>query len=202
MSSHQPPLIRENPFSTRNVRPGAVPFVFPEGTDGESLLQQFARYEWRAAIVGPHGTGKSTLLATLIPVLERSGKGVIHFELHDGQRRLPATPALPVEAADRIIVIDGYEQLSWWNRKLLEWRCRQKGWGLLVTSHVEERLPTLFHTSVDVPLAQRIVRGVLPSGDTIIREADVREALANNAGNLREALFALYDLYELRCSER
>jgi hypothetical protein len=44
------------------------------------------------------------------------------------------------------------------------------------------------------------VRGLLPPGDTIIQDDDVRRALASRQGNLREALFDLYDLYEQRHS--
>lgn len=201
MSGQQPPQVRENPFSTRYVRPGAIAYFFPQGTDADSLLRELEQLQWRAAIVGPHGSGKSTLLATLIPAIERTGKKVIHYELHDGQRQLPATPPLPVDSARQVIVFDGYEQLSWWNRKRLEWRCQQKGWGLLVTSHAEARMPILFRTSVDDSLAQRIVRSVLSPDDATIHEDDVRKALASNGGDLREALFALYDLYELRHAE-
>lgn len=201
MSGQQPPQVRDNPFSTRYVRPGAITYLFPQGTDADSLLRDLEQLQWSAVVVGPHGSGKSTLLATLISAIERTGKQVIHYELHDGQRQLPTIPPPPVDFAERVIVVDGYEQLSWCNRKRLEWRCQQKGWGLLVTSHAEGRLPILFRTSVDDSLAQQIVRSVLSPDDATIHEADVREALVSNGGNLREALFALYDLYELRHSE-
>lgn len=192
------PPFRHNPFSTRNVRPGAIGFVFPEGHNAKSLVEQLAAHDWYGAIVGPHGTGKSALLATLIPAIEEAGRRVIHYELHDGQRRLPPVPTMPREMPNAVIVIDGYEQLSWWSRSRLRSRCRRQGWGLLVTTHESLDLPTLFRTSVDEKLANQLVQAMLPPGDTTITPADVTTALAQHSGNLREALFALYDLYELR----
>jgi len=189
---------RQNPFSTRNVRPGAIAFVFPAGHDAESLVEQLAASGWSGAIVGPHGTGKSTLLATLIPAIKAAGRQVIRYELHDGQRKLPSSPALPHGMPNAVIAVDGYEQLSWWNRTRLRRQCRQQGWGLLVTTHEEIDLPTLFRTSVDEQLAGRLVQAMLPPGDTTISEADVTAALSKHRGNLREALFELYDLYETR----
>ena len=44
---------------------------------------------WWGEILGPHGAGKSALLATLIPAVERAGRRPVLVELHDGQRRLP-----------------------------------------------------------------------------------------------------------------
>ncbi|MBN2216711.1 MAG: hypothetical protein JW719_05005 [Pirellulales bacterium] len=78
-----------NPFSTRCVRPGAIPFFFPPDVDASILVRRLADNQWRGQIVGPHGSGKSTLLAALFPAIEASSKHVVLVELHDGQRRLP-----------------------------------------------------------------------------------------------------------------
>ncbi len=188
----------ENPFSTRHVRPGAIPFIFPPAINSESLLGLLAEHDWRGSIVGPHGTGKSALLMTLIPAIQGSGRAVVHYELHDGQRRLPQVPALPKGDGNVVVVVDGYEQLSWCRRTRLLRRCQRRHWGLLVTSHAEVNLPTLFRTHVDVALACRLVRDMIGPGNKAISEADVRAAFTRHEGNLRETLFALYDLYESR----
>src|SRR5437016_5663581 len=79
-----------NPFSTRFVRPGALPFRFSAGQTAASLVARLHELHWRAQIVGPHGTGKSTLLAALLPEIEAAGQQVRAIALHDGQRSLPA----------------------------------------------------------------------------------------------------------------
>jgi Mrp family chromosome partitioning ATPase len=61
---------RSNPFATRHTRPGAVPPLDPAGAplDIGVVLVALERHR-RVAIVGPHGTGKSTLLAALADTL-------------------------------------------------------------------------------------------------------------------------------------
>ena len=56
-----------NPFATRHVRPGAIPFHFPAETSAAQLVARLRELNWRGAIVGPHGSGKSTLLVALAP---------------------------------------------------------------------------------------------------------------------------------------
>jgi hypothetical protein len=82
MSTKKP--ARVNPFATRYVHPGAIPWLVPttdqgpQPADARFFARLVDRFEnecqRRAAIVGPHGTGKSTLLEHLIP---RLGK-VVH----------------------------------------------------------------------------------------------------------------------------
>jgi len=202
MSCSPTPRFPENPFSTRKTRPGAIPYVFPLGIDCEAILTRLAQHDWRGAIVGPHGSGKSALLATLIPAIKSGGHLVVHHELHDGQRRLSEKTIAPKDDADVVIVVDGYEQLSRWNRMRLQHRCRRRHWGVLVTSHGEVGLPTIFRTGTNMELACRLVRELLPLADKTISDTDVSAAFTRHEGNLRETLFTLYDLYESRREDR
>jgi hypothetical protein len=193
------PRAQSNPFSTRWIRPGAIPYEFPPGCSAIELTERLAQLGWRAAICGPHGSGKSTLLAALVPELRRRGRRPLTFALHDGQRKLPAEliAAFPCHAAT-IVLVDGYEQLSRWSRWRLDWLCRRSGCGLLVTAHDATRFAELFRTTTDMELAQRIVEHLLGDGDETITPEEVERAFAANDGNLRETLFALYDLFEQR----
>ncbi len=193
-----------NPFCTRRIRPGALPFQFPPGESVTTLVEWLEANRWRGAIIGPHGSGKSTLLETLIPEIEQhSDRRVLRFSLHDGQRCLSRdwrTRQNPRGLNENsLIVIDGYEQLSRWSRLRLRWSCWKSGAGLLVTAHAPVSLPLLFRTRPTVELAQQIVENLLANYDpnqVRLTSNDVMTAFASHAGNIRETLLALYDQIE------
>ncbi len=187
--------LRSNPFATRFVRPGAIPFLFPAGLDSAALVERFAANQWRGAIIGPHGSGKSTLLESLCRELEWAGHTVLRITLHNRQRRFVRPADV---AAGQVFAIDGYEQLSPWARWQLARRCRSYRCGLLITSHRPTRLPELYRTTVDLALLARIVAQLRIDSDDLISTADVRRVFTSHGPNAREALFALYDLYEAR----
>jgi hypothetical protein len=210
-----------NPFATRFIRPGALPFLFPpdlpapdrlaRGIDAGPADQPLpdagaGRLEdllvrWRSAgrvgqIVGPHGSGKSTLLAALTQALVRAGLRVESHTLRPGE---PGWPRLRRAARrwDRqtAVAVDGLEQLSWHRRWHLRQVCRRRGCGLLATTHRPLGWPLLWETRVTPELARAIVARLapgyaLPDGDRL------EQLLADQAGNMRETLFALYDLYQ------
>ena len=176
--------LSHNPFCTRHVRPGAIPFRFPEGLDATALVDRLEANGWRGQIVGPHGSGKSTLLEALLPELRRR-RAVVRVELHDCERRLPAEAWAAGEGT--LLVIDGYEQLGWWTR----WRVRRHWRALLVATHRGQGLPDLYRTGVTAELAGAIVREL--HEDEV---PDLGRMLASHRGNLREVLFELYDRYE------
>lgn len=194
----EPPLGDGNPFCARRLRPGAVPYVFPSGVGLAEVLARLEQAGWRGQIVGPHGSGKSTLLESLIPAIEAAGRPVVRFTLHDGQRRLPADFVRRALPSGTVVVIDGYEQLSWWQRFRVQRRCRAENLGLLVTSHRSCGLPLIYAPRVDLELACRVVSHLLAGHPKRVTHHDVAARLAAHRGNLRETLFDLYDLYELR----
>lgn len=192
----------ENPFSTSFVRPGAIPYQFAGGESAAAIVDRFVAAGRRGQVTGPHGAGKSTLLKMLRDELAARGEAVTHFELHDGQRALPA----PIEIAPRsIISIDGYEQLSYWNRSVLNPLLSRGGCGLLVTTHRKvwfpTRLPVLVDVRPSVELAVRLAMSLLErhglaSNAGGISAADVERIFFEVGGDMRELFFRLYDLYE------
>ena len=95
-----------------------------------------------------------------------------------------------------LIIVDGYEQLSRTNRVWLNVRCRQKGWGVLVTSHCDMGLPTLLEIVPSLNVTEAVVEHLLGASKQAVGREDISRAFAATGGNLRETLFALYDLYE------
>jgi len=195
--NHRTPA--ENPFCSRRVRPGAVPYRFAAGETAAGLVRRLRQSGWWGQIVGPHGSGKSALLAALVPAIEEAGRRTFAIELHDHQRRLPLslrrTPGLGGSA---VLVIDGYEQLSHWQRFRVKRFCRRHGPGLLVTAHTTVGLPELCQTAGNLQLARQIVEHLQRGYPPRVTSRDVAERFARHRGDLRELLFDLYDLYEQR----
>ena len=190
-----------NPFSTRHVRPGAIDYLFPPGTTAESLLARLEGNSWRGQIVGPHGSGKSALLATLIRAVEGSARQVRLVELHDGQRRLPRDFWRTDITPNTLVIVDGYEQLGFSSRFRLRGFCRKRGLGLLVTAHSSSGFPDLFRTAPDMATAVRLVEQLVDR-DAPISADEIRERFSAHKGDIREVLFDLYDAHERRRSER
>jgi hypothetical protein len=183
-----------NPFATCWTRPGAIPFHFSEEQNTSQLVGKLAAHHWLAAIIGPHGSGKSTLLRSLEPELTAAGRTIHAIPLQDGQRWLPR---IPIKAgACTLLIIDGYEQLSWLERFRLFLRCRTRGAGLLVTSHKPTCLPTLIRLSPDRQLVERLVADLCAEASTPITPKDVAASHACHGSNVREILFDLYDRHE------
>jgi hypothetical protein len=188
---------RENPFATKFIRPGAIPFLFPEGVTAESLVDRLRAADWSGQIVGPHGGGKTTLLRALAPEIQRRRRQLIWTALHDGQRKLPADVLRTVgTGAVRQLIVDGYEQLSRWQRWRLRRHCTRLRSGLLVTAHTDAGLPTIYHVHPGLGDFQQIARLLAAPSGWKVSDEQLADVYTRHAGNIREGLFALYDLYQ------
>lgn len=213
-----------NPFAVRHHAPGAVDFIFEAARGAGSaaeLLAQFARNRHRGELRGPHGTGKSTLLRALELCAQAHGHAVVRVAIRESdpqpfwiwkldawlarQTQPWPLPAAPSGWPRALVFVDGAELLgraAWWS---LRWQCHRQGLGLLATTHRSSGLPTLYRTQVGAELAQCVAAKVLaasPHTPRLVEAAEARQALAATHGDMREALFKLYDLYETRWGER
>ena len=179
---------RDNPFAVQRVL--AVRYRLA-GTTWEELLARLAGLRFRAAIVGPHGHGKTTLLEDLGERLAGEGFRIRTATLHEGERRLGSRrgAALFRDPHPRdLLLVDGAEQLdrlAWWH---LRGRGRSAA-GLIVTSHRPGLLPTLHECRTTPELLAAIAHELGGEGT-----ADIVPGLfARHRGNLRDALRELYD---------
>ena len=189
-----------NPFATRFTRPGAIGYLFPQGRSAVGTVDLLRNNNWWGEIVGPHGSGKSSLLAELLPLLEATGRRVNVYSLHQGDRTLPISKSdVAAWNADTQVAIDGYEQLSWWSKRRLQSWVKARHAGLLITAHQPMGLPPLFATEPTLTLAREIVAQLLKSDQVqSLTGDDVAAAFAAHGANLREMLFSLYDVYQRR----
>ena len=200
MPGHPLDLDLSNPFCAARLRPGTIEFVFEAGTSLEQLVDSLEAKAWQGQIVGRHGTGKSTLLAALMPAIEGRGRLVKSVTLVAGQRHLPREfiTSLRLSAGLGVAAVDGFEQLHFWSRRFLKRFCRTHGIGLVVASHRPAKLPSLYETAIDETRAWKVVERLQNGFPPRIESGDLTVRLARHQGNLREALFDLYDLYEER----
>ena len=132
-----------------------MPYYLPEGDSAKRIVDRLAVNGWRGQIVGPHGTGKSTLLRVLVDELIRRGRRPRLVAFHDGGTRMLTVAEDSRDCTD--LVLDGFEQINWLGRFRLCRRMRRTGCGLLTTSHRSLGLPTLLHTRVDTRTAMQVV---------------------------------------------
>ncbi len=190
-------MYEENPFCTRRIRPGAIPFYFPEGISLQTLIETLKENMWCGQIIGPHGSGKSTLLAALLPKIADCGRRIVHLELQDGVRQLPLSDADLLEMDENTqLAIDGYEQLSYWTRRRIKSKSAKQGFGVIVLGHEPWEYPDLYQTSRELAVAKLVVSRLLENTIVQIPESVVEERFEQYSGNLREMLFSLYDVYE------
>lgn len=214
MTTHTPNKQRSkpNPFSTRFIKPGAVDFIFHGGVTIEALADRFKANAWIGSIVGPHGCGKTTLACQLGRVLGRTcvvrwitvrpesqpkRHGFARMpRIHHDRTRSSGWDETSHESSQSLMVIDGLEQLSWLHRLAVVHHARARYRGLLVTSHRPVAgIPTLWHVDRDFEIFRAVAMRLQDQRFPLPGEA-LSRAFAQAKGNIREALFLLYDWHQ------
>ncbi len=200
-SDQQPSATSTNTFSTRCTRPGAIPFHFAPGPKETQLFDRLWDMGLWGQIVGPHGSGKSTLLYMLAEKASSNGICLVQFDLHDQQRSMPRTWRESVWDSFEVgratmLAVDGYEQLTAFAQWRLKRTCRQRQWGLLVTTHHDVGLPHLYRTLTHIDLAHELVNFLLQKKESRIQPNLITETFRRHEGNLRNVFSDLYDQYE------
>ncbi len=214
----------DNPFSTCFVRPENGNYRFPNGRNayetGERLLQLLKR-SGTAAIIGQHGTGKSTLLQTLAEPLHQEFDRLKWVQLTRFSDNRPAVDSvrrfLAAHRSNRYrccLIIDGFEQLGWAERFRLVaptraarfcWRApanRHLGPSLVVTAHRPQLgISTFYRTGwcdevVDAMTTDKLSELSPAERETMLQVAAQRKVTARHGQNVRDYWFMLYDEYE------
>ncbi|TWU43818.1 NACHT domain protein [Novipirellula aureliae] len=198
-----------NPFCTRFVRPGAIPYRFDEaelpGTHGaDSALDRMTTRVVQvrfSVIVGPHGSGKSTLLQTLLPNLQTAFCDFAKVHLIASQPcQRPIMEASNGLVSGGLLVVDGMEQLATWQRKFLLWRSKRRNHSILATAHRPLRgFEILQTTALSAQKIRELTKQRIASMSENTQQMILNELSNRPLGpetNLRELWFDLYDIAE------
>ena len=212
-----------NPFATRFVRPDQNRYRFSLDPLTESaqfdafLVRLFKLLEHPrlAAIVGPHGTGKTTLLRSIEPALRDQFERVIAIGLSSERRHSYRELITTLDSTgnhsstSQCLVVDGFEQLPWWDRTFLVREIlKRPGISLIVTSHRQHlRVPVCWQTQWNDELSRRLTQEKLCEVPENLRIAMWQrferrmQHQTNSPRNLRDLWFIMYDEYEAMMAE-
>ena len=172
---------RDNPFATHRVE--SILTFDPAwlNTTWEAILADLKKHAYRAAIIGPHGTGKTTFLDALCPKLQQLGFEIRRYFFND--QHLPSR--IPPAPLDSVTIVDGAERLSFLARR----RLFKTSPRLILTQHRPSTLPHLIETKSTPAMLRSFAQKLAPE---LAIAADLLYQKHN--GNLRDALRECYDL--------
>jgi len=183
---------RENPFRTERIL--RIRYRFAHGALA-LLCRRWEKQNRLGAIVGPPGTGKTTLLEDLGTRLLQQGQSLRWVRLGGNGSERPQ--ALPADFPNRlepheVLLLDGAEQLTSRAWRSLRRRSRNAH-GLLITAHTEGLLPNLHACQTTLELTEGIVATLLgQSGHPL--HGQVTHLFHVHRGNVRDVLRSLYNL--------
>ncbi len=203
--------MQPNPFSTRFIQPGAISYERFDGGTVTELAERFLKLpSKRGIIIGPHGSGKSTLVASLVSklpsIVPKSKIHSLRFSTDKSAAKYLIT-SVNEWSPHSIAILDGYEQLRFGSRFRVAWLARARSISILATAHRPVRgFETIWETSVNESSSQWVVeqllrQSALSSGANELLQSDAwSRSRAKHGQNLRESLFDMYDWWHNRQS--
>lgn len=157
------------------------------------LIDQLEEQGWRSSIVGPRGTGKTTLLEDLEPSIQARGWRTQWVRLKEEtprREKRSELQSLTSYSRDTMILFDGGETLRLMDWILLLERIRHLG-GIIMTLHRPRGLPILYETEPDAYLAHALSCQLLGRYDPQLSYI-VADAFEAHNGDMREVFRHCY----------
>ncbi len=183
---------RENPFRVDRVH--ALPFEF-ENDSFDLFYSRLKAAQFRGAIIGPHGTGKTTLLNEVQNQLQQAGIPHKALRLMDDGRDCNKDRIqkwLDSSSEEMVLILDSAGLLNYWDWQRVKRKAKRYA-GLLITAHKPGRLPTLIELQPSVQTLIHLVRKLEP--EQSIPDDRLQELYRDCNGNLRDCFRKLYDEY-------
>lgn len=168
---------RLNPFRSERIEALAYRPT-SRGRDLADVQERWEKAGRRGAVVGPHGSGKTTLV-------EQFGR-----RLGD-TRWMDVRPGTTPVSVSSVLLLDGLERLPWWTRR--SWLAACRAPGLIATLHRPGcGLPVLLRTSTTPDLLEDLVAELLGQPLDGGQRGECRALFAAHRGDLRKCLETLY----------
>ena len=182
---------QHNPFRVEKIH--ALSYQFLQ-SDWDTLWQRCQEMNFRGALVGMHGHGKTTLQMEIAKALEELGHATSWLKLSQEAPRFPAgflKQYFKETPHNTFLFLDGAEQLSWfaWRQFLKQAAPYQ---GLIITIHKQGRMKTLLQCDATLELLNNLVHQLAPHQYDMLKPKLPR-LFEWSKGNTREALRELYN---------
>jgi len=196
---------RNNPFASRHVE--SLAFQYPD-ISLEEIMTRLKELNYRAAIIGPEGSGKTTLIETIGEKLRQDGFKTVYVRFDEENKKIKRD-FFNRNPKNRItghaFLVDGAEQLSWldWKRFCLQTKNAK---AVIITSHAETRMmrrmmrpmmrmmPALLNTTTSPELLYDLVLKLVGKKDMVSRQ-EISRLFESHHGNIRLAMRELYDIW-------
>ena len=216
-----------NPLSMAQISGGRFPYLFEDESQAASVLRICQENHWVGQIVGPHGSGKTTLTHWLVDQCEQKFSSVVHVTVRGSRPRQIQRCETKIQHVDHsfgqqrtLFVVDGIERLRWWHRRILIRAMLNAipagegstSNGMLVTTHRQlSGLKLLYQTQFDAATLQQIVSHIAETRSdqsaAVVFASDqwqaaVQQAAATHGTDGRAMLMQLYDQMETMLRNR
>ncbi len=181
---------KDNPFAVDRIQ--RIRYE-PQNCSWDTLLNSLKKMAYRGAIVGPCGSGKTTLCEDVQVRLNHQGLQTkmlfISLDISVPWNRIRPLLTDPFD----VLLVDGADHLSWWHWHRLKRRVLRTKRGLVVTTHQPGLLPTWHRCRPSPDILQAIANQLLAHSPPL-SSPRIEELFHSHQGNIREALRQLYDL--------
>lgn len=182
---------KDNPFKSGNIDNIEYKFV---NSSWDQILANLYALNFRAAVTGNYGTGKTTFIIELSKILKDKGFVVKQFFLNRQDVRSSEHELVSIvlkSDKNTIIIVDGADllgELNWFFVKFLSLRNK----GLIIAGHKKRMLAELHVCKTNHEVMSYALKSVWSDCPSIIKEKAIELFNINN-GNIRNVFMELYD---------
>lgn len=187
VASSYPP--ESNPFRSSQI--DKIPYQ-PLNTDLDAIMSKLRGMDFRGAITGPHGHGKTTLMENIMKRLSDENQPVKHLRLNLTLKNQRLVWLFSHKLnSDDVVLLDGADLLNPLAWIIFKLRVRHTK-GLIITTHRDGLLPTLHACTTSCELQWELISSLAPDHQHKLK-AFSKALFEKHKGNIRSSLRELYD---------